>query len=61
VAGIVVSASDGLDTPRCGSLITCLTTMALTYRETHGETFVTCVAVPLVAMVVVVVMGMPSR
>lgn len=56
---VVTVAAGGFDTmPHCGALITYLTIMGLTHREAYRDTFVICVAIPVVATAVIVAMGM---
>ncbi len=56
---VVTVAAGGFDTmPHCGALITYLTIMGLTHREAYRDTFVICVAIPVVATAVIVALGM---
>jgi H+/gluconate symporter-like permease len=56
---VVTVASGGFDTlPHCGALITCLTVMGLTHRETYRDVFIVCVAIPLVATAVIIALAM---
>jgi H+/gluconate symporter-like permease len=56
---VVTVAAGGLDTmPHCGALITYQTIMGPTHREAYEDTFVNCVAIPLVATAVILAMGL---
>jgi H+/gluconate symporter-like permease len=56
---VVTVASGGFDTlPHCGALITCLTIMGLTHRETYRDVFIVCVGIPLVATAVIIALAM---
>ena len=53
---IATIGSGGLDSlPHCGAVITGFTIMGLTHREAYKDVFVVTVAIPLVALVVVVI------
>jgi H+/gluconate symporter-like permease len=56
---VVTVAAGGFDTmPHCGVVITFLTIMGLTHREAYKDLFVICVAIPVIATIVIVVLGM---
>ncbi len=58
---VVTVAAGGFDTmPHCGVVITFFTIMGLTHREAYKDLFMVCVAVPVVATVVIVALGMAS-
>jgi len=56
---VVTVAAGGFDTmPHCGAVITYLTIMGLTHREAYKDTFVICVVIPVIATIVIVILGM---
>jgi H+/gluconate symporter-like permease len=56
---VVTVAAGGFDTmPHCGVVITFFTIMGLTHREAYKDLFMICVAIPVVATVVIVALGM---
>jgi H+/gluconate symporter-like permease len=55
---VVTVAAGGFDTmPHCGVVITFLTIMGLTHREAYKDIFMVCVAIPVVATIVIVALG----
>jgi H+/gluconate symporter-like permease len=55
---VVTVAAGGFDTmPHCGVVITFLTIMGLTHREAYKDIFMICVAIPVVATIVIVALG----
>ena len=56
---VVTVAAGGFDTmPHCGVVITFFTIMGMTHREAYKDLFMICVAIPVVATVVIVALGM---
>jgi H+/gluconate symporter-like permease len=56
---VVTVAAGGFDTmPHCGAVITFLTITGLTHREAYKDLFMICVAIPVVATIVIVALGM---
>ncbi|WP_438013011.1 GntP family permease [Psychrobacter raelei] len=55
---IAALASGGLDAlPHNGAVITMLTICGLTHRESYKDIFVTAVVVPIIALIVVIILG----
>ncbi len=56
---VVTVAAGGFDTmPHCGVVITFLTITGMTHREAYKDIFMICVAIPVVATIVIVALGM---